>query len=103
MKKKCEKCGSFIKTKLVEKYEDKNLGIPGVFIWNTVALESCPRCPRSQSVIIPNLQGLIAAVAVDAEKQTPRRGKKSRVAAKKPDTSDEETDKAKKDAKKVAA
>jgi transcriptional regulator with XRE-family HTH domain len=64
MKKKCEKCGSSIKTKLVKKYEDKNLGIRGVFIWNTVTVEFCPRCPRSQSVIIPNLQGLIAAVAV---------------------------------------
>jgi D-alanyl-D-alanine carboxypeptidase len=43
---------------------------------------------------------LIAAVAGDAEKQATRpRGKKSRVAAKKPDTSDEETGKAKKDAK----
>ena len=43
---------------------------------------------------------LIAAVAVDADKQTARpRGKKSRVAAKKPDTADEDTGKAKKDAK----
>jgi D-alanyl-D-alanine carboxypeptidase len=39
---------------------------------------------------------LIAAVAVDAEKQTPRRGKKSRVAAKKPDA---EAKDARKDAK----
>jgi D-alanyl-D-alanine carboxypeptidase len=43
---------------------------------------------------------LIAAVAGDAEKQTARpRGKKSRVAAKKPDTADEDTGKPKKDAK----
>jgi D-alanyl-D-alanine carboxypeptidase len=46
---------------------------------------------------------LIAAVAVDADKQTARpRGKKSRVAAKKPDTADEDTGQAKKDAKKDA-
>jgi D-alanyl-D-alanine carboxypeptidase len=43
---------------------------------------------------------LIAAVAGDAEKQTARpRGKKSRVAAKKPDSADEDTGKAKKEAK----
>jgi len=43
---------------------------------------------------------LIAAVAVDADKQTARpRGKKSRVAAKKPDSADEDTGKAKKEAK----
>jgi D-alanyl-D-alanine carboxypeptidase len=43
---------------------------------------------------------LIAAVAVDADKQTARpRGKKSRVAAKKPDSADEDTGKARKEAK----
>ena len=43
---------------------------------------------------------LIAAVAGDAEKQTARpRGKKSRVAAKKPDSADEDAGKAKKEAK----
>jgi D-alanyl-D-alanine carboxypeptidase len=43
---------------------------------------------------------LIAAVAGDAEKQTARpRGRKSRVAAKKPDGADEDTGKAKKEAK----
>jgi D-alanyl-D-alanine carboxypeptidase len=48
---------------------------------------------------------LIAAVAVDTEKQTPRRGKKSRVAAKKPDAAAEPKTEAKdtgKDARKDA-
>jgi D-alanyl-D-alanine carboxypeptidase len=48
---------------------------------------------------------LIAAVAVDAEKQTPRRGKKSQVAAKKPDAAAEPKTEAKdtgKDARKDA-
>jgi D-alanyl-D-alanine carboxypeptidase len=46
---------------------------------------------------------LIAAVAGDAEKQTARpRGKKSRVAAKKPDTADEDTGNAKKETKPAA-
>jgi len=43
---------------------------------------------------------LIAAAAVDAEKQTPRRGKKGRVAGKKPAATAEETD-AKSEAKPV--
>jgi hypothetical protein len=38
-------------------------------ICNTVTVESCPKCPRSQSIIIPNLQGLIAAIAVYRVKQ----------------------------------
>jgi D-alanyl-D-alanine carboxypeptidase len=49
---------------------------------------------------------LIAAIAVDSEKQTPRRGKKARVAAKKPDASTEPKgakNDAKTDAKTAAA
>lgn len=61
---KCENCGSRLITKVVEKYEDKLLGIPRVFLYNTVSQEVCPKCQTVQSVNIPNLQGLITAVAV---------------------------------------
>jgi DNA-binding transcriptional regulator YiaG len=62
--KKCPKCKSNIKSEVFKLYEDKLLGIPGVYIKNAVVREFCPKCRHNQSIIIPNLQGLIAAVAV---------------------------------------
>lgn len=62
--KKCKKCKSNLRNEVFKLYEDKLLGIPGVHIRNTVVREFCPKCRHDQSIIIPNLQGLIAAVAV---------------------------------------
>jgi len=62
--KKCKKCKSKLKKEVYSLYEDRLLGIPGVYIRNAAVREYCPKCRRDESVIIPNLQGLVAAVAV---------------------------------------
>jgi DNA-binding transcriptional regulator YiaG len=67
--KKCKKCKSKLKSDVFEIYEDKLLGIPGVYLRNTVSRDFCPKCQKNQSIVIPNLQGLIAAVAVHRVKQ----------------------------------
>ena len=61
---RCRKCGSKLKTRLIREYKANELGIAGVSIWNAVSEETCPKCNNRQSVIIPNLQGLVAAIAV---------------------------------------
>jgi DNA-binding transcriptional regulator YiaG len=58
-----------LKSEVFQKYEDKRLGIQGVYILDTISREFCPKCPDEQSIVIPNLGGLIAAVAVHRVKQ----------------------------------
>src|SRR5271155_4157711 len=49
---------------LVPAYTSEALGMDGVVLRNAVTEQRCETCGFVKSVIIPNLQGLIAAIAV---------------------------------------
>ncbi len=49
---------------VIPMYHAEELGITGVYLKNAVLQETCEVCGYVKSVAIPNLQGLIAAVAV---------------------------------------
>jgi transcriptional regulator with XRE-family HTH domain len=53
-----------IRKSLIPSYQADMLGIAGVRLLNAVIQERCVECDYLQSITIPNLQGLIAAVAV---------------------------------------
>jgi DNA-binding transcriptional regulator YiaG len=52
---------------VLERYDvpTELMGIAGVSLHNAVVEERCTRCGHQKSILIPNLQGLIAAVAVE--------------------------------------
>lgn len=61
---KCKTCGSDIfNKKVVPEFHDDLMGIP-VIVMNAVEQESCVKCGTLRSTLIPNLEGLIAAIAV---------------------------------------
>lgn len=55
-----------IKETVIERYDvaTELMGIAGVSLHNAVVEARCAHCGQLQSILIPNLQGLIAAVAV---------------------------------------
>ena len=55
-------CDHVKKTELLAEYEDTRLGLPVVLV-SSVTETSCEKCGKRLSIIIPDLQGLIAAMA----------------------------------------
>jgi transcriptional regulator with XRE-family HTH domain len=63
--KVCSNCNNKIdQAVVVERYEPDNLGISGVVLINAAEEERCSICGEVESVLIPNLQGLIASAAL---------------------------------------
>ena len=61
----CSKCGGRIEeARALEQYEPKNLGISGVVLINAAEEERCRQCDEAESILIPNLQGLLASIAL---------------------------------------
>jgi DNA-binding transcriptional regulator YiaG len=61
----CSNCGNGIgEETLLPRYEPKDLGLDGVVLLNAVKEARCSKCGEVESITIPNLQGLIASVAV---------------------------------------
>lgn len=62
---RCAKCGKgrFL-TQVLPRFEDTQLGIPGVTLINAAEETVCAACGTRYSIAIPDLAGLIRAVAV---------------------------------------
>jgi len=64
--KHCESCGGGpLALNVIPVYRDRKIGIEGVVLKDAVWAETCPKCGhQDDEVIIPNLPGLVAAVAI---------------------------------------
>ncbi len=61
----CERCGkAAFATRLLQKYSNRTLGIPGAVLVNSVDETYCTSCDARHSIAIPNLEGLLRAAAV---------------------------------------
>jgi DNA-binding transcriptional regulator YiaG len=59
-----EECGGKLLTRTLRMYRDDLLGIPNVVLIDSVEEHRCKRCGKVDSITIPNLPDLLAAVAV---------------------------------------
>jgi transcriptional regulator with XRE-family HTH domain len=65
----CERCGGELASRTVPDFEHAAIGLPGVVLRNAVEEIYCTRCGTVDSVHFPNVDGLIAAIAVARVKQ----------------------------------
>lgn len=65
--RRCEECGGPLRKERVREYRDELIGLPGVVLVDSIDRHECGRCGTG-SIAIPNLAGLIAAVAVTRAK-----------------------------------
>ncbi len=62
---KCSRCGAETRERLAGVYDaSKLLGISGITVRDAVREEVCPRCGQVEGALIPDLQGLTAAVGL---------------------------------------
>lgn len=60
----CPECGSKrLRTNTLRAYRDPALGLPDVVLENAVIETTCTDCGEGPSITIPNLEGLLAAMA----------------------------------------
>src|SRR6266404_2890688 len=60
----CEHCGGPVGVRVVPEYRDAPLGIDGVVLDYAVVERKCEHCGEVADVLIPDVPGLIAAIAV---------------------------------------
>lgn len=61
---RCEACGGRLQKRQIKEFRDDLLGIDNVVLLDAVEQEVCERCNEVATTTIPDLNGLIAAVAI---------------------------------------
>jgi len=65
----CKKCGGHLASRIVPEFEHAAIGLPGVVLKNAVEQFYCTACGTADSVHFPNIDGLMAAIALARVKQ----------------------------------
>lgn len=60
---RCRECGGEVRGTIIREHREDLLGVP-VILMNSAVREVCVACRKEHAIVIPDMAGLIAAVAV---------------------------------------